>query len=119
MTPIAYTPEAKRLRLDQTVRALAEAGPYGLTWAELARTYGWHHGQASAALSDAHKAGRIACLRDKRGLSHIYVLPEHVGDTPTRPYGRRNTSTEADQKAAYDAGYADGWNALRDMQRGY
>jgi uncharacterized protein YcaQ len=119
MTPIGYNPEAKRLRLDQTVRALAEAGPHGLTWSELASTYGWHHGQASAALSDAHRAGRIACLQDRRNGSHVYVLPEHVGDDATRPYGRRNQTAEADMKTAYDAGYSDGWNALRDMQRGY
>lgn len=59
----------------------------GATYAEVGRTYGWHHGQASGALSVLHKAGRVARLaKHRRGRCAVYVLPEHVQDRTTAPY---------------------------------
>lgn len=69
---------------------LAEVGArgrYGATWSELANLTGWHHGQASGALSVLHKSGLLARLTERRQRSSVYVLPEHVADRPTQPHG--------------------------------
>lgn len=69
---------------------LAHAGPDGLTWAEVAEFFGWHHGQASGVLSVLHKAGRVARLGPpRRHRCSVYVLPEFVGDRETEPHGSR------------------------------
>jgi hypothetical protein len=54
----------------------------------LADICGWHHGQASGALSDLHKAGLIARLVERRNRCSVYVLPEHVGGRATAAHGR-------------------------------
>jgi len=57
---------------QRRVRLLIEqAGPRGMTWAEVARELNLHHGQASGALSSLHRAGKIARLEE---------LAEHSGD---------------------------------------
>lgn len=61
---------------------------HGLTWKELARLAGWHHGQASGVLSVLHKEGRIARLTDRRERSFAYVLPEYVDGRETQEHGR-------------------------------
>ena len=66
---------------------LGTAEDRGLTWAELADLGGWHHGQASGALSALHKSGLVAMLTDRRQRSHVYVLPRYVGDRETRAHG--------------------------------
>lgn len=91
------------------VTMLGNVGPSGMTWLEVAARTGWHHGQASGALSTLHKIGRIARLQDRRDRCHIYVLPEHVGDRETRPAGRTR-----DNRDAYDRGLADGLKTAAD-----
>jgi hypothetical protein len=66
---------------------LAGAGERGATWGDIADRFEWHHGTASGALSTLHRAGRIARLRERRGRSKVYVLPEHVMNRPSEPYG--------------------------------
>lgn len=62
----------------------------GLTWRELAEAMGWHHGQASGALSGLHRQGLVARLGSgyKRSHCSAYVLPEYVNGRDTVPYGR-------------------------------
>jgi hypothetical protein len=81
---------------------LARAGAPGLTWFELAEIRGWHHGQASGALSVLHKVGRISRLAERRGDSHVYVLPNYVLGRDESPYRNRRTYTEG-----YQAGWRD------------
>lgn len=69
------------------MRLLRDAGARGLTWRELAGITGMHHGQASGALSNLHKDGRIARLVERRAKCHPYVLPSEVGDRLTQPHG--------------------------------
>lgn len=65
-------------------------GPRGVTVAEARRALpSVHHGSISGALSNLHKAERIACLTERRGSCHPYVLPQYVRDRETRPQGRR------------------------------
>lgn len=66
---------------------LISAGPLGMTWVELARAEGWHHGQATGALSVLHKAGTIARLTERRERSSVYVLPAHIGGRETGEHG--------------------------------
>jgi len=106
-------------RRRQALAVVALEGPHGATWDDVARAYGWHHGQASGALSALHARGALAALADKRGRLTVYVLPEHVGDRATRHPGRNKPASAGALKEEYDRGYRDGWNALRDMQRGY
>ena len=68
------------------------AGAYGVTASELRAQFGWHHGQASGALSVLHKAGHLNRLKSpqtKRNRQAVYVLPEHVKGREIAPHGRR------------------------------
>jgi hypothetical protein len=98
-------------RQRRVLSALAAAWTTGLTWAELANLTGWHHGQASGALSTLHRSGLVAMLTERRQRSHVYVLPTYVGDRPTQPHGsnrhapaRYVLSSEAVTAALADAG---------------
>lgn len=71
-----------------TLRALANARRYGMTWRELGDACGWHHGQASGALSALHRAGRVARLREQRAGSGVYVLPNEVHGRDVATFGR-------------------------------
>lgn len=66
----------------------------GATWKEVAGVLRLHHGQASGALSNLHKAGRVARLTHKRRKCAVYVHPDFVDGRPTAPYGRRKPGTE-------------------------
>jgi len=75
-------------RLSVALDLVSRAGPYGLTWGELAGLTDWHHGQATASLSNLHKNGDLARLHDRRGRSKIYVAPEYVQGRLTERHGR-------------------------------
>ena len=62
---------------------LALAGSHGLTWEQLARLTGWHHGTASGVLSTLHRAGKVERLVRKRNRRSIYVLPWYVAGRET------------------------------------
>ncbi len=71
-------------------RVLALLGEWefdGMTVKELRTETGWHHGQASAALSNLHKAGLICRTEERRSRCFIYVLPEHLGGRAHQPHG--------------------------------
>ena len=93
------------------LREVGDRGRYGATWAELAHLLDMHHGQASGALSNLHKAGLLARLTERRKRCAVYVLPEHVADRPTQVHGsnrhapaRYVLSAEAVTEALADAG---------------
>ena len=73
---------------------LSAAGTHGLTVANLRHRLGLHHGQASAALTNLHRAGRIARLAEKRNRCHVYFLPKHVDGSETQA-PTRNKSDES------------------------
>ena len=83
-------------RQIDTMNQLEIAGQQGLTWNELAYHYGWHHGQASGALSNMHKTGHIMRLKETRNKSHVYVLPEWVMFRDTEEFGRKPVKEMAD-----------------------
>jgi hypothetical protein len=98
---------AKRQRY--VLERLATVGDYGQTVKDLRDRTNWHHGQASATLSNLHKTGKIECLDDKRDRCHIYVLPENVEGRTTRPPGHvKGKPVEEREFDAYLAGYAAG-----------
>ena len=66
---------------------------YGVTWSELSKSEGWHHGQATSALSNLHRRGLIARLKDSRWGSSVYVSPEFVGGRETEEQGRKYSAT--------------------------
>lgn len=80
----------------------------GLTWKELARITGWHHGQASGALSVLHKEGLIARLTERRDRCFVYVLPEHVGDRETQDQGRKVKTPEVPTLTAEEESQVNG-----------
>lgn len=94
---------AKRRRRD-VLNHLNSAGPNGLTWQELGKISGLHHGQASGCLSTLHKAGLVFAIADApRNGCQPYVhacyrdlFPAHRRhDTPvTTKAGRRRASLE-------------------------
>lgn len=98
-------------RQAAALNALEVRGDAGLTWRELAEVYGWHHGQASGALSVLHKEGRIARLaKVRRNRCSVYVLPAHVEGREVAPHGGRTLSTLerealARVEAAVEAGH--------------
>jgi len=76
--------------------------PFGLTWGEIADRLGLHHGQASGALSNLHRQGRVFMLRTKRGKAHPYVHDKYRVayeealryDTPAQTRGGKIRETE-------------------------
>lgn len=69
-------------RQRETLGAVGNAGPNGLTIHELSSKKGWHHGQASSQLSILHKTGDLARLTERRAGQSVYVLPEYVEGRP-------------------------------------
>lgn len=82
-----------RDRQAHVLRLMARKREMGATWREIADETGWHHGNASGALSVLHKTARIARLQEKRGRCKVYVLPEWVNGRETESYGGRLTGT--------------------------
>jgi hypothetical protein len=78
---------ARRQRM--ALRMAAAGALNGVTVAELRSRAGMHHGSASSALSNLHKAGRLERLAERRGRCAIYVLPEYVNERMTEPQGHR------------------------------
>jgi hypothetical protein len=72
----------------------------GATWKELADHFEWHHGQASGALSNLHKAGLIARLTETRDRCAVYVIPSLVAGRPATSYRTRRPSLPLDDAAA-------------------
>ena len=54
----------------------------GATWYEVAEHLGIHHGSASGALSNLHKAGRIVRTTDRRGRSEVYMISAIAATLP-------------------------------------
>src|SRR5262245_50207771 len=79
-----------RARQVRTLGLLDRAGDRGLTWIDLAVMTGWHHGQASGALSAMHKGGRIARLSERRDRCKVYVDLAHVAGRAVEPHGQTN-----------------------------
>lgn len=79
-------------RQIDTMNLLEKVNQQGLTWNELAFHYGWHHGQASGALSNLHKTGHIVRLKETRDKSHVYVLPEWTMFRDTEAFGRKQNT---------------------------
>jgi hypothetical protein len=77
-----------RHRREQVLKIVRLTGLFGMTVREVEEALSIGHGHASGALSNLHKAGRLECLKERRGGQHIYVLPHAVNNRPTRPFGR-------------------------------
>ena len=73
-------------RDNNTLERLARAGADGLTWRELAREAGYHHGEASGTLSRLHYVDAVARLTERRDRCQVYVLPVHVNDRTLSAY---------------------------------
>lgn len=82
-----------RHRREQVLKIVRLAGLDGLTVHEVEKALTIGHGHASGALSNLHKAGRLECLKERRGGQHIYVMPHAVNGRPTRAFGRRTAAT--------------------------
>ena len=104
------------------------SGLTGVTWYEIAKVLGIHHGAASGALSNLHKAGQVARLKERRGGSSIYVRPIAVNGRPVAPYGRHShagASAGEDVQAQVERAHNDGWERGHEdgdasgWQRGY
>lgn len=74
-------------RARSALFTLRMANYAGVTWKELAATYGWHHGQASGILSVLHKMGIIQRLSISRDRCKVYVLPEYRNFRDIEPHG--------------------------------
>lgn len=69
---------------------LLDAEYEGLTWKEIDVVCNInHHGNTSGALSNLHKANRIARLSIKRNRCKIYVHPDYIDGRETEEYGRK------------------------------
>lgn len=98
------------------ILAVLRANPLGLTWKEVADKLGLHHGQASGALSNLHKTGRVFMLREKRGRSHPYVHEDFRNayttgeryDSPAQTYAGKARELEREIAAALEADYQRG-----------
>jgi hypothetical protein len=82
-----------RDRQAYVLRLLARKRDLGATWKDIAEETGWHHGNASGALSVLHKTAKIARLTEKRNRCKVYVLPEYVYGRDTERHGGRLRGT--------------------------
>ena len=73
----------RRFHIDVAHRMVARAGTRGITWKELGRELGLHHGQASGALSNLHRSDLIVRLIDRRERCGVYVLPMYANGRET------------------------------------
>lgn len=89
-------------RQSVALRLLGAAGHAGLTWRELSGQTGWHHGQASGALSALHKSGRVVRLREVRGRCKVYTLPQFVDERPAEAHGRRRSAADVERQAVLE-----------------
>lgn len=97
---------------------VAQTGADGLTVAEARRILPEHHGSISGALSTLHLSGRLACLVERRGGCHPYVLAEYTAGRPTREQGREmgNANRRAGdylERQTKAALVAQGWFVIR------
>jgi hypothetical protein len=81
-------------RQQEVLNFIARRKWSGATWKEVSSVLGIHHGQSSGALSNLHKAGRVARLDLKRGKCAVYVHPDFVEGRTVKPYGRVRPGTE-------------------------
>jgi hypothetical protein len=99
----ALTEDADGTTSDRQRRVLLHLtarGSEGTTWKELGNALGWHHGQASGALSNLHKEGHVARLATvRRSRCAVYVLPHHVDGRETATQGRDGPATRASAEA--------------------
>lgn len=70
------------------------AGPRGITAPEICELTGLDRNSIAPSLTILHGAGDLACLLERRGGCHLYLLPEHVQGRATRPPGRHNAVSE-------------------------
>lgn len=87
-------------RQAHVMKLAAERGGDGLTVQEVRAVTGWHHGQASSALSTLHKDGHLARLSEQRNRCEVYVLLAHVEGRETRPHGRKRPTLTPDERHA-------------------
>lgn len=79
-------------RQVQILQMLAQAGPLGLTYAEIADATKQRGGAVTGALSVMHKEGLVLALKtdgipnNSRNGCGIYVLPEHLQGRIARPF---------------------------------
>lgn len=88
---------AKRQR--ETLAFVAACGRDGVTVADLRDITGWHHGQASSALSVLHKTGQLVRLTERRDRCQVYVHPDFSEGRDEAPY-RPNGRNRSDEKVA-------------------
>lgn len=76
------------------MRQLMHAGHYGMTVSELRKALpDLHHGQVSSALTNLHRAEKIARLSEVRNRAKVYVLSLHVDGRPVEKPRVKQTHT--------------------------
>lgn len=114
---LAGTTTRRRQQVADLVRA---EYTHGMTWAEVAKRTGLHHGQVSGALSKLHEMGRLFQVRETRNGSHPYVhadfrneyRDDEVNDEPVKTRGTVLRETyEALELAAWNLCYGQSANA--------
>jgi hypothetical protein len=98
-TSLAAEPH-RRVLIPEALNMVARNGKHGITWAELAMQKQLHHGQASGALSNLHRTGRVVRLKERRGRCGVYVLPIYVDGRETVPHksNKRRVNRDAEFK---------------------
>lgn len=84
----APTFDERRRQQDRVFTLVEESGKHGLTVYELRKDTGLHHGVASGALSNLHKAGKIVRTTSMRAAYSIYVTPENLAGRTAVQQGR-------------------------------
>lgn len=91
-------------RQRRVLDVLLSRGDMGATWQEVSNRLDLHHGQVSSVLTNLHRAGRIARLKETRHRCKVYVLPDHVRDREVDPPTKRRKSLEREwMETAFEA----------------
>lgn len=111
-----------KTRKDTITALLETPAVYGATWAELAKSTGYHHGQVSGALSKLHEYGDVFQLKTTRNGCHPYVLRKYrdqftddqVNDEPVKTRAnQRVAALEAIAEAAHQLAYGQSKDAAQ------
>lgn len=81
--------DTRKRQQDRVFTLVEDAGTTGLTVWELRHDTGLHHGVASGALSNLHKAGKIVRTANLRGGYSIYTTPENLAGRAVVQQGRK------------------------------
>lgn len=86
-------------RMADVLALAATQGTVGITFRDIDRALGTHHGQSSSALSNLHKQGQLFRLTEyRREKCSVYIHPVFADRFSPQEYTRQPSETAAERR---------------------